>query len=120
MIACQIFAKYDFFGQSRYVESVRIKSFSGPYFPAFGLRYIYSISLRIQSKYGHLRSLDLLQLIAFLVYRAMEKTLSKMEEWKPSKEDTKTEDTKTNDEKAEENKSGEKKIDDVKSNKDEL
>ena len=50
----------------------------------------------------------------------MEKTLSKMEEWKPSKEDTKTEVTKTNDEKAEENKSGEKKIDDVKSNKDEL
>ena len=47
MIACQIFAKYDFFGQSRYVESVRIKSFSGPYFPAFGLNteiYIFHIS----------------------------------------------------------------------------
>ena len=57
------------------------------------------------------------QLIAFIVYRAMEKTLSKMEEWKPSKEDRKREDTKTNDEKQEENKSGEKKIDDVKPNK---
>ena len=65
-----------------------------------------------------LDNLVITQLIAFLVYRAMEKTLSKMEEWKPSKEDTKAEDTKTNDEKQEENKSGEeKRDDDVKSNK---
>ena len=35
------------------VKSVRNRNFSGPYFPAFGLNTErYSVSLRIQSKYG--------------------------------------------------------------------
>ena len=35
------------------VKSVRIRSYSGPYFPAFGLNMErYSVSLHIQSKYG--------------------------------------------------------------------
>ena len=35
------------------VKSIRIWSFSGPYFPAFGLNTeIYSVTLRIQSKCG--------------------------------------------------------------------
>ena len=52
MIACQIFAKYDFFGQSLYVESVRIKSFSGPYFAAFGLNTeIYIVQVRTLTQF---------------------------------------------------------------------
>ena len=36
------------------VKSVRIRSYSGPYFTAFGLNMEgYIISLRIQSEYGH-------------------------------------------------------------------
>ena len=36
-----------------YVKSVRIRSFSGPYFPAFGLNMdSYGVSLCIQSKCG--------------------------------------------------------------------
>ena len=39
------------------VKSVRIRSFSGPYFPAFGLNAErYSVSLRIQSEYGKIRT----------------------------------------------------------------
>ena len=39
------------------VKSVRIQSFSGPYFPAFGLNTErYSVSLRIQSKRGKIRT----------------------------------------------------------------
>ena len=35
------------------VKSVRIRSYSGSHFPVFGLDMeIYSVSLRIQSKYG--------------------------------------------------------------------
>ena len=38
---------------NHWVKSVRIRSYSGPYFPAFGLNTErYSVSLRIQSKYG--------------------------------------------------------------------
>ena len=34
-----------------FIKSVRIRSFSGPYFPAFGLNTkIYRLNLRIQSK----------------------------------------------------------------------
>ena len=37
------------------VKSVRIRSFSGPYFPAFGLNMkIYRANLRIQSEYGEM------------------------------------------------------------------
>ena len=39
------------------VKSARIWSFSGPYFPAFGLiTERYGVSLRIQSKYGKVRT----------------------------------------------------------------
>ena len=40
-----------------YVKIVGIRSFSGPYFPAFGLNTErYSLSLRIQSKCGKIRT----------------------------------------------------------------
>ena len=39
------------------VKSVQIWSFSGPYFPVFGMNTkIYGINLRIQSKYGKIRT----------------------------------------------------------------
>ena len=39
------------------VKSVRIQGFSGPYFPAFGLNMErYSVSLRIQSECGKMRT----------------------------------------------------------------
>ena len=39
------------------VKSVRIRSFFGPYFPAFGVNMKrYFISLRIQSEYGKIRT----------------------------------------------------------------
>ena len=39
------------------VKSVRIQSYSGPYFPAFGLNTErYSVSLRIQSECGKIRT----------------------------------------------------------------
>ena len=42
---------------SRFVESVRIRSFSGPYFPVFGLNMeIYRVSFRIMSKCGKIRT----------------------------------------------------------------
>ena len=38
------------------VESIFIRSYSGPYFPGFGLnRERYSTSLRIQSEYGKMQ-----------------------------------------------------------------
>ena len=40
-----------------YVKSVRIRSFSGPYFPAFGLNTdFYSVNLRIKSECEKMRS----------------------------------------------------------------
>ena len=37
------------------VESVHIRSFSGPYFPTFGLNTVrYGVSLRIQPEYGEI------------------------------------------------------------------
>ena len=42
---------------SHCLKSVRIRSFSGPYFPAFGLNMErYSVSLRIQSACGKIRT----------------------------------------------------------------
>ena len=39
------------------VKSIRIRTFSGPSFPAFGLNMKkYSVSLRIQSEYGKIRT----------------------------------------------------------------
>ena len=39
------------------VKSVQIRSFSGPYFPVFGLNAeIYEVNLRIQSKYGKMQT----------------------------------------------------------------
>ena len=39
------------------VKSVRIRSYSGPYFPAFGPNTkIYGVPLRIQSEYGKIRT----------------------------------------------------------------
>ena len=39
------------------VKSIRIRSFSGPYFPAFGLNAErYSVSLRIYSECGEIRT----------------------------------------------------------------
>ena len=43
--------------QRHYVESVCIRSFSGPHFLALGLNTdIYSVSLRIQSKFGKMKT----------------------------------------------------------------
>ena len=40
-----------------YVKSVRIRSYSGPYFPTFGLNTErYGVSLRIQSEWGKIRT----------------------------------------------------------------
>ena len=40
-----------------YVKNVRIRSFSGPYFPSFGLNTeIYSVNLRIQSNMGKIQA----------------------------------------------------------------
>ena len=42
---------------SHCVKSVRIRSYSGPYFPAFGLNTErYGVSLRIQSECGKMRT----------------------------------------------------------------
>ena len=39
------------------VKSVQIRSFSGPYFPVFGLKTeIYGVNLRIQSEYRKVRT----------------------------------------------------------------
>ena len=38
------------------VKNVQIRSFSGPYFPMFGLNMeVYGVNLRIQSTYGKIR-----------------------------------------------------------------
>ena len=43
--------------RNRCVKGIRIRSFSGPYFPAIGLNTeSYSVSLRIQSEYGKMRT----------------------------------------------------------------
>ena len=42
---------------SHCVKSVQIRSFSGPYFPVFGLiTEVYGVNLCIQSEYGKIRS----------------------------------------------------------------
>ena len=48
----------DFYHQ-HCVKSVRVRSYSGPYFSALGLNTErYEISLRIQSKYGNIPNMD--------------------------------------------------------------
>ena len=43
--------------QRHCVKSVRIRRFSGPYFPVFGLNTeIYGVNLRIQSEYRKIRT----------------------------------------------------------------
>ena len=42
---------------SQCVKNVRIRSYSGPYFPTFGLNMkTYSVSLHIQSECGNIRT----------------------------------------------------------------
>ena len=42
---------------AHYVKNVRIRSYSGPYFPAFGLNTDrYGVSLRVQSECGKMRT----------------------------------------------------------------
>ena len=42
---------------THYLKSVRIRCFSGPYFPVFGLNTErYRVSLHIQSEYGKIRT----------------------------------------------------------------
>ena len=49
------------------MESVQIRSFSGPYFPVFGLNMeIYFVNFRIQSKYGKIRTTKFLYFGQFL------------------------------------------------------
>ena len=49
-----------------YVKGVRIRGFSGPYFPAFGLNTDrYSVSLHIQSEYGKIRTRKILNTDTF-------------------------------------------------------
>ena len=46
-----------FIKHGHWVKKVRIRSFSSPYFPAFGLNMKrYSVSLRIQSECGKIRT----------------------------------------------------------------
>ena len=46
-----------FLSRFRYLKSVRFRSFSGPYFPVFGLNTErYGVSLRIQSECGKMRT----------------------------------------------------------------
>ena len=53
----QYFDPRNYMCHLQYVKIVRIKSFSGPYFPAFGLNTErYSVSLRIQSECGKIRT----------------------------------------------------------------
>ena len=55
-----------------FVKSVRIRSYSGPHFPVFGLNTDrYSVSLRIQSKYGKMRTRITLNTDTFYAVRAM-------------------------------------------------
>ena len=52
-----VFSKMDQIQKFLCVKSVLIRSFFGPYFSAFGLNTeIYRVNLRIQSKYGKMRS----------------------------------------------------------------
>ena len=46
------------FGKHHCVKRVRIRSYSGPYFPAFGLNMErYSVSLRIHSECGKIQTI---------------------------------------------------------------
>ena len=50
------------------LESIRIRSYSGPHVPAFGLNtYRYEVSLRIQSECGEMRTRITLNLDTFYV-----------------------------------------------------
>ena len=50
-LICRVFI------EAHCVKSVRIRSYSDPYFPTFGLNTErYGVSLRIQSKYGKIRT----------------------------------------------------------------
>ena len=52
-----LFVRQDGNHSSHCVKSVRIRSFSGPYFPASGLTLErYGVSLRIQSEFGKIRT----------------------------------------------------------------
>ena len=54
--AIEYFKKTDW-DEPHHVKSVRIRSYSGPYFPAFGLNTErYRLSLRIQSECGKIRT----------------------------------------------------------------
>ena len=72
LIICKLHAK-QLFTKARsfhlwqhWVKNVQMQSFSGPCFPAFGLNTdIYSVNLRIQSKYGKIRTRKILYLDNF-------------------------------------------------------
>ena len=50
-------------------KEVQVWSFSAPYFPAFGLnKEIYGVNLRIQSKYGKIRTEKTPYLDIFIQY----------------------------------------------------
>ena len=52
-----ILAKSPIFESPHLVKSARIRSFSGPYFSAFGLNTErYEVSLRIRSEFGEMRT----------------------------------------------------------------
>ena len=57
LLRCLILPQVTLHKELHCVKSVRIRSFSGPYFPAFGLNTErYSVSLCIQSKCGKMRT----------------------------------------------------------------
>ena len=56
-VVLQINGYFNYGLSLRCVKGVRIRSYSGPYFPAFGLNTErYSVSLRIQSECGKIRT----------------------------------------------------------------
>ena len=59
---------------TNYVKSVRIRSYSGPHFPAFWLNTErYSVSLRIQPKYGKIWTRITLHMDTFYAVTAEER-----------------------------------------------
>ena len=58
-IQIEIYSIYFYFLQySHFLRSVRIRSYSGLYFPSFGLNTEkYIVSLRIQAEYGKIRTI---------------------------------------------------------------
>ena len=67
-------------GNSYCVKGVRIRSFSGPYFSAFGLNTErYEVSLCIQSKCGKIRTRKTLNTVTFYAI-SLENQLNKSEE----------------------------------------